>query len=38
MTMNIEIKEVVMEAAREHRCEPRAIKLQGIEFPEDFEW
>ena len=33
-----EIKEVVTEAAREHRCEPGAIKLQGIEYPEDFEW
>ena len=27
-----EIKEVVMEAAREHKCEPGAIKLQGIEY------
>lgn len=33
-----EIKEVVMEAAREHRCEPGAIRLQGIDYPEDFEW
>lgn len=33
-----EIKEVVMEAAREHRCEPEAIRLQGIEYPENFEW
>ncbi|WHH60657.1 hypothetical protein [Petroclostridium sp. X23] len=31
-----EIKGVVMEAAREHRCEPRAIKLQGIEYMEYF--
>lgn len=35
---NKEIKEVVMEVAREHRCEPEAIKLQGIEYSEDFEW
>ena len=33
-----EIKDVVMEAARERRCEPGAIRLQGIEYPEDFEW
>lgn len=33
-----EIKEVVMEAAKEHQCEPGAIRLQGIDYPEDFEW
>ncbi len=33
-----EIKEVVTEAAREQRCEPGAIRLQGIEYPEDYEW
>lgn len=33
-----EIKEVVIEAAREHKCGPGAIMLQGIEYPEDFEW
>ncbi|MGI6307744.1 MAG: DUF6904 family protein [Dethiobacteria bacterium] len=33
-----EIKDVVTRAAIEHRCEPGAIKLQGIEYPEDFEW
>lgn len=33
-----EIKEVVMEAARENRCEPGAIRLQGIKYPEDFKW
>lgn len=32
------IKKVVMEAAREHQCEPEAIRLEGIEYPEDFEW
>jgi hypothetical protein len=32
------INKVVMEAAREHRCEPGAIRLEGIEYPEDFEW
>ncbi len=32
------IKEVVMEAASEHRCEPGVIRLKGIEYPEDFEW
>lgn len=35
---HIEIKEVVMEAAREHQCEPGAITLQGVEYPEDIEW
>lgn len=33
-----EIKEVVMEAAKEHQCEPGAIRLQGIDYPEDFDW
>lgn len=33
-----EIKQVVTEAAKEHRCEPRAIRLEGIEYPEDFKW
>lgn len=33
-----EIKEVVTEAAREYGCEPGFIRLQGIEYPEDFEW
>ena len=33
-----EIKEAVMEAAKEYQCEPGAITLQGIEYPEDFEW
>jgi len=32
------IKEVVMEATNEHRCDPGAIRLKGIEYPEDFEW
>ncbi|MDA8233408.1 MAG: hypothetical protein M0Z31_01105 [Clostridia bacterium] len=33
-----EIKEVVMEAAKEHQCEPGAIRLRGIDYPDDFEW
>ncbi len=33
-----EIKQVVTEAAKEHRCEPGAIRLQGIEYPQDFTW
>lgn len=33
-----EIKKVVTEAAREHGIEPNAIRLEGIEYPEDFEW
>ena len=33
-----EIKEVVMEAAKEYRCEPGAIRLHGIEYPAEFEW
>lgn len=33
-----EIKKVVTEAAREYQCEPRTIRLQGIEYPEDFQW
>jgi hypothetical protein len=33
-----EIKDIVMKAASEYRCEPGAIRLRGIEYPEDFEW
>lgn len=33
-----EIKEVVMEAAREYGYEPGVIRLEGIEYPKDFEW
>ncbi len=33
-----EIKEVVTEAAKERGCEPGSIDLQGIEYPQDFEW
>ncbi len=33
-----EIKKVVMEAAKEFRCQPGEIRLQGIEYPEDIEW
>ncbi|MGI5839548.1 MAG: DUF6904 family protein [bacterium] len=32
------IKETVSEAAGEYGCEPGAIQLQGIEYPEDYEW
>jgi hypothetical protein len=32
------IKEVVMVAAREYRCDPDSIKLQGIEYPEEIDW
>ncbi len=35
---HMEIKEVVMKAAREYKCQPGAIKLQGMEFPQDIEW
>ena len=33
-----EIKEIVNEAAREYQCDPGAIRLQGIEYPENIEW
>lgn len=33
-----EIREVVTEVAKGHRCEPGAIRLQGFDYPEDFEW
>lgn len=33
-----EIKDSVTEAAREYRCEPGAIKMRGLEYPENFEW
>jgi len=33
-----EIKEVVSEAAKTHQCESGAIRLQGIDYPEKFEW
>ena len=33
-----EIKEVVAEAAREHKCGPEDIRLEGIEYPDDIEW
>lgn len=33
-----EIKNVVMKAAREYRCEPGAIELRGLEYPEEIEW
>lgn len=33
-----EIKKVVTEAAREYGCIPEYIRLQGIEYPENFEW
>lgn len=33
-----EIKEVVMKAAKEYRCEPGAIRLYGIEYPDEMEW
>lgn len=33
-----EIKDVVMKAAREYNCEPGRIRLQGIKYPNDFEW
>lgn len=33
-----EIKAVVMQAAKDHQCEPEAIRLQGNEYPEYFEW
>lgn len=33
-----EIKDVVTDAAKDYGCNPSAIKLQGIEYPEDFEW
>lgn len=35
---HIEIKKVVMNAAREYGCQPGAIKLQGIDYPQDIEW
>lgn len=35
---HIEIKEVVKKAAREYGCQPGAIKLQGMEYPQDIEW
>ncbi|MGI5822722.1 MAG: DUF6904 family protein [Dethiobacteria bacterium] len=33
-----EIKDVVTQAAAEYGCDPGAIKLQGIEYPDDFDW
>lgn len=33
-----EIKDVVTRAAEEYKCEPGAIRLRGIEYPEDFVW
>jgi hypothetical protein len=33
-----EIKKVVEKAAREYHCLPGAIKLQGMEYPEEIEW
>lgn len=31
-------QEDMTEAARERGCEPGSIDLQGIEYPQDFEW
>ncbi len=28
----------LMEAAKERRCEPGAIRLRGIDYSDDFEW
>ena len=33
-----EISEVVREAAEEYGCPKSEIKLQGMEYPEDFQW
>lgn len=33
-----EIKDSVTEAAREYRCEPGAIKMRGLEYPDNIEW
>ncbi len=33
-----EIREVVVEAAEKMRCGTGAIRLQGIDYPEDFDW
>ena len=33
-----EIKDIVMKAARDYQCDPGEIRLQGIEYPEYFEW
>lgn len=33
-----EIKEVVSEMAKTQRCEPGAIRLQGIDYPEEYKW
>ncbi|WP_054876612.1 DUF6904 family protein [Oxobacter pfennigii] len=33
-----EIKEVVIEVAKEYNCEPGAIRLQEVEHPENIEW
>ena len=33
-----EIKEVVREAAREHGCCEEDIRLEGIEYPDEFVW
>lgn len=32
------IKDVVMRAAEDNHCEPGAIRLRGIEYPDFFEW
>lgn len=33
-----DIRAVVTEAAREYRCAPGMIRLEGVEYPEEFEW
>lgn len=33
-----EIKEKVSETAKLHRCDPGAIRLKGIDYPEEYEW
>lgn len=35
---HLEIKEVVTEAAKEHGCEPGAVRLREIEYPQVIKW
>lgn len=35
---HIEIKKVVIKAAREHGCVQGDIQLQGFDYPDNFEW
>lgn len=33
-----EIKDIVTSAAEEYKCDPREIRLKGIEYPDNVEW